>query len=196
MPLKTAYWIVALCLSFMVLAPGATAQQADPFAQPKRAWEQAPIYRNTIPTEFETHIIAATEADRATAQRIIDLYKVFETNPTIENVGEYVSDRYIQHSAMLPNGKAPLAMLFSGSVAEHPAEIDVHKVIVVGNWAMAHVNFRNLEEDSPKDKGIAAVDMYLFDKDGKITEHWDVLQVVPSHSPNPNGMFLKLYEEE
>lgn len=87
-------------------------------------------------------------------------------------------------------------MLFKGSVDEYPVAIDVHKVIVVGDSAMAHVNFRNLDNDSPDDMGMAAVDMYLFDAEGKITEHWDVLQLVPSHAPNPNGMFVTLFEGE
>ena len=43
---------------------------------------------------------------------------------------------------------------------------------------------------------MAAVDMYLFDEAGKIVEHWDVVQTVPSHSPNPNDMFVKLYEDQ
>ncbi|MEM7778725.1 MAG: hypothetical protein AAF732_24360 [Pseudomonadota bacterium] len=173
---------------------GAQAQEKDPFAPPTRSQDQGFIYRNTIPQNFETHIIVNNEEDRATAERIIDFYKLLATRPTIESVGEYVSDRYIQHSTMLPNGRQPLAMLFKGSVDEYPVAIDVHKVIVVGNSAMAHVNFRNLDNTSPDDKGMAAVDMYLFDAEGKITEHWDVLQLVPSHAPNPNGMFETLYE--
>ncbi|WP_415400989.1 ester cyclase [Tateyamaria sp. SN3-11] len=174
----------------------ATAQDNDPFAPPTRSQDQGFIYRNAIPLGFETHIIVNNDADRARAERIIEFYEVLATRPTIESVGEYVSDRYIQHSTMLPNGRQPLAMLFKGSVDEYPVAIDVHKVIVVGDSAMAHVNFRNLDNDSPDDMGMAAVDMYLFDAEGKITEHWDVLQLVPSHAPNPNGMFVTLFEGE
>ncbi|MEL6467716.1 MAG: ester cyclase [Pseudomonadota bacterium] len=177
-------------------ALGAAAQDVDPFAPPTRSQDQGFIYRNSIPTGFETHIIVNNEADRARAERIIEFYEVLATRPTIEIVGEYVSDRYIQHSTMLPNGRQPLAMLFKGSVDEYPVAIDVHKVIVVGDSAMAHVNFRNLDNDSPEDMGMAAVDMYLFDAEGKIAEHWDVLQLVPSHAPNPNGMFVTLFEGE
>ncbi|MEO0760042.1 MAG: nuclear transport factor 2 family protein [Cyanobacteria bacterium J06648_16] len=197
MPLKVLRLIAITFVTLMVLVIGAQAQQSDdPFAPPTRAWQQGAIYQNTIPRDFETHIIANNDADRARAQRIIDLYRLLEANPTNETLSEFISDRYIQHSIFLPNGRAPLAELFGGSVEEYPVALDVHKVIVVGDWAMAHVNFRNLDTDSPKDKGMAAVDMYLFDADGKITEHWDSLQVVPSHSPNPNGMFVTLFEGE
>ena len=175
---------------------GAAAQDTDPFAPPTRSQDQGFIYRNSVPQNFETHIMVNSEEDRARAERIIEFYEVLATAPTLENVAEYISDRYIQHSTMLPNGRQPLAMLFKGSVDEYPVAIDVHKVIVVGDSAMAHVNFRNLDNDSPDDMGMAAVDMYLFDSEGKITEHWDVLQTVPSHAPNPNGMFVTLFEGE
>mgnify|MGYP001795185616 FL=1 len=85
-------------------------------------------------------------------------------------------------------------MLVKGATDQYPVAIDVHRVIVVGNSAMAHVNFRNLDNDDPNDMGMAAVDIYLFDSEGKIVEHWDVLQTVPSHAPNPNGMFVRLFE--
>lgn len=196
MLLKPLRLIVITFLMLTVLVVGLEAQQTDPFAPPTRAWQQGAIYQNTIPRDFETHIIANNDADRARAERIIDLYRLFETNPTDETLSEFIADRYIQHSVMLPNGRQPLAELFGGSVEEYPVAIDVHKVIVVGDWAMAHVNFRNLDNDSPEDKGMAAVDMYLFNSDGKVAEHWDSLQVVPSHSPNPNGMFVTLFEGE
>ena len=183
----------ALILSF-TLAHEATAQEADPFAPPTRSQDQGFIYRNSIPQEFETHILVNNDTDRALAERIIEFYDVLATRPTIDSVGEYVSDQYIQHSTQLPNGRQPLAMLFKGSTDQYPVAIDVHRVIVVGNSAMAHVNFRNLDNDDPNDMGMAAVDIYLFDSEGKIVEHWDVLQTVPSHAPNPNGMFVRLFE--
>lgn len=118
------------------------------------------------------------------------------TDPSIANMRQYLADDYIQHSTTVPDGPEPIAMLFSSSVAQYPVEIDGHKVMVVGDWAMAHVNFRNLETTDPEDLGTAAVDLYLYAPDGKVAEHWDVLQGVPTHSANPNGMFLKIFKED
>jgi predicted SnoaL-like aldol condensation-catalyzing enzyme len=65
----------------------------------------------------------------------------------------------------------------------------------------AHVNFVNLFNDDPVDTGVAGVDIYKMDADGKAIEHWDTLQLVggPKNSApwvapdipaaNSNGMF-------
>lgn len=196
MPIKPLRLIVITFLTLTVLVVGAEAQQTDPFAPPTRAWEQGAIYQNTIPESFETLILANTDEEKAIAERVIRIYEIFTEGPTNENLAPLISDEYIQHSIFLPNGRAPLAELFGMSVEERTAEgakvsIDVHRIIVSGNYAFAHVNFRNLDNSDPRDLGIAAVDMYRFNAEtGILEEHWDVLQNVPSHSPNPNGMFL------
>ncbi|MEM1194708.1 MAG: nuclear transport factor 2 family protein [Pseudomonadota bacterium] len=153
-------------------------------------------FLQSVPQDFETHIFVSDQQGAERARQIIEIYKILESGPTVEQVRQYVSDGYIQHSTMLPNGPGPLASLFASSAAQYPSAIDVHKVAVVGDFAMAHVNFRNLSTADSADLGIAAVDMYLFGQDGKIVEHWDTLQNVPTHSANPNTMFLKLYGGE
>ena len=162
---------------------------------PMTSQDQGMNHRNTIPHEFTTEIITVDNEGRARAEEIIEIYNVLSTDPSIDNMRQYLSDNYIQHNTVVPDGAEAIAMLFSASVAQYPVEIDVHKVMVVGDWAMAHVNFRNLDTTDPEDLGTAAVDMYLYGPDGKVEEHWDVLQGVPTHSANPNGMFLKVFKD-
>lgn len=108
---------------------------------------------------------------------------------------------YIQHKPLLENDLGA-SRFFEKVTAEHEhARVVIHKIIAVGDYVWAHVNFLNLSTDDPNDTGIAGVDIFKFDEDGRAIEHWDVLQVVgdptnaaPWYAPNipvanDNGMF-------
>lgn len=40
-----------------------------------------------------------------------------------------------------------------------------------------------------EDRGEAVVDIFRFDKEGKIVEHWDVIQAVPEKTETGRGIF-------
>ncbi|MGD1955613.1 MAG: hypothetical protein ACFBZ9_10355 [Sphingomonadales bacterium] len=196
-----AHTAIALLVANFVFAIAAIAMQSDGEERSKRtpptkSRDQQLTYLQRVPSNVRTDIFVGDEEGAQRAQQLIEIYKILESAPTIEKVRKYVSDDYIQHSTMLPDGPQPLAMLFSSSAKQYPVAIDVHKIAIVGDFGMAHVNFRNLATEDPADLGVAAVDMYYWGKEGKIVEHWDTLQTVPTHSANPNTMFLKLYGEE
>lgn len=69
--------------------------------------------------------------------------------------------------------------------------VEVHRVIAVGDYVWAHINFINIHSDEPDDRGIAGVDIFRFDTIGRTVEHWDVPQPVvdPAEAANDNGMF-------
>jgi len=119
-----------------------------------------------------------------------------------EFVGKFISPAYIQHNPLIANGPDALGRFFGQITRERArARVVVHKIIAVGDYVWAHVNFLNLFNDDPQDTGIAGVDIYKMDADGRAIEHWDTLQFVgdpknsaPWFAPdvprsNPNGMF-------
>lgn len=114
----------------------------------------------------------------------------------------YLDPGYIQHNPLLPTGAEALGKAFGKFSAEREnLRVVVHRIIAVDNYVWAHVNFLNLLTDDPNDTGVAAVDIYLFNEDGKVIEHWDALQLVgtPDNAmpwlaqnipaANDNGMF-------
>jgi predicted SnoaL-like aldol condensation-catalyzing enzyme len=119
-----------------------------------------------------------------------------------EATAKFVSPAYIQHNPLIADGSVALGLYFSQVTREHArARVTVHKIIAVGDYVFAHVNFLNLLNDNPEDTGIAGVDIYKMDAEGKAIEHWDALQLVgdPKNSApwvapnipraNLNGMF-------
>jgi len=119
-----------------------------------------------------------------------------------EAAAKFVSPSYIQHNPIIPDGSLALGQFFGKVTSERlRVRVAVHKIIAVGDYVWAHVNFLNLFTDDPNDTGIAGVDIYRMNAEGKAVEHWDTLQLVgtpqdsaPIIAPNvpranANGMF-------
>ena len=173
----------------------AQAQSATTQDTPISSRDQAMDQRNRVPDSFETIIIATDEKSRERAMLLIELYDVFARNPSPDALSEYIAEGYIQHSSSAPDGYDGIGMVFSQSVKRYPVRLDVHKVMVVGDWAMAHVNFRNLEKRDAGDLGYTAVDMFTFNDEDKVTEHWDAVQGIPTYSVSPrHGMFRRVLD--
>ena len=96
-----------------------------------------------------------------------------------EATAKFLRPDYIQHNPLIADGAVALGQYFGQVTREHPrARVVVHKIIAVGDYVFVHVNFLNLFNDDPQDTGIAGVDIYKMDADGKAIEHWDTLQLV------------------
>ena len=100
-----------------------------------------------------------------------------------EATATFLRRDYIQHNPLIADGSVALGQYFGQVTRSHErARVVVHKIMAVGDYVFAHVNFLNLLSDDPADTGIAGVDIYRFDADGKAAEHWDTLQLVGSPS--------------
>jgi len=134
---------------------------------------------------------------------VLTLYQMMiNENKAMAGTAKYLVPGYIQHNPLIADGSASLGKYFAGVKAAHPsAHIVVHRIIAVSDYVFAHVNFVNLLTDDPNDPGVAGVDIYKMNANGRVLEHWDTLQLVgdPKNSApwvgpnipraNPNGMF-------
>ena len=63
--------------------------------------------------------------------------------------------------------------------------VDIKRVIGECNMVVTHSHLTL----SPSDRGSAVADIFRLNRQGKVVEHWDVIQPVPETSANDNTMF-------
>ncbi|MGW0828502.1 nuclear transport factor 2 family protein [Streptomyces sp. NPDC002845] len=98
----------------------------------------------------------------------------------------YLAPEYHQHNPDIPSGSAGLREQFTNFFEQFPDLIVERKrVITQGDLVSIHAHYRL----NPEDRGQAVVDIFRVGKNGKIVEHWDVVQDVPAESANDNTMF-------
>ena len=127
--------------------------------------------------------MADTEANK---QTVVAYYTLaFNDKQPEEAVARYLGDRYIQHNPQAPDGPEAFIAFVRGFAGQFPElSIEIKRVIAEGDLVMTH----GLIKTSLDDRGVAAADIFRLE-DGKIVEHWDVVQPVPETAANDNTMF-------
>jgi predicted SnoaL-like aldol condensation-catalyzing enzyme len=119
-------------------------------------------------------------------QTVIDfIHRAFNDKQPDDAVARYVGAHYIQHDPQSADGAQAFVQMASGFAGHFPQlRIETKRVIAEGDLVAAHV----LIQMTPEDRGMAGVEIYRL-ADGKIVEHWNVLQPVPETAANDNTMF-------
>jgi predicted SnoaL-like aldol condensation-catalyzing enzyme len=126
---------------------------------------------------------ALTEANRKVVTHFIDLF--YTQHKVREAFETYVVPEYIQHNPIATDGRDAAINALEPFFKSMPnLKHEVHRILVDGNLAAVHVKGTS----GPSDRGFAVVDLFRLEN-GKIVEHWDVIQPVPEKSANSHPMF-------
>lgn len=116
---------------------------------------------------------------------VIAFYETaFAGNPE-QAVADHVGDRYLQHNPQAQDGTDAFIGFVHYLRGGYPQlRLDIKRVLGDGDLVVTHAQLVL----NPEEPGRALADFWRL-ADGKIVEHWDVVQDVPSSSANDNGMF-------
>jgi predicted SnoaL-like aldol condensation-catalyzing enzyme len=135
--------------------------------------------RNTL--EGET--VADAENNKQTVLAYYNL--AFNERKPAEAAENYGGPHYIQHNPQAPDGFEAFVQFVEGFAEQFPQmSLEIKRAVAEGDMVVTH----SLLKTSPEDRGTAAADFFRLE-DGKVVEHWDVLQPVPESAANDHPMF-------
>jgi predicted SnoaL-like aldol condensation-catalyzing enzyme len=116
---------------------------------------------------------------------VVDFYEKGLNQKDYDAAAKYFGPRYIQHNPGAANGPEGFKRLVTFLKEKFPnSHSEIKQVIAEGDLVVLHVHSKR----EATDRGRAIVDIFKVEN-GKIVEHWDVIQDIPEKSANDNTMF-------
>jgi len=134
--------------------------------------------------------LAAGAADAQTQKEVnkkvvVEFYEKALNQKDFEAASKYLGSRYTQHNPNAADGPEGLKAFLGFLKEKFPAShSEIKRVLADGDYVILHVHAVR----EPGTRGSAIVDVFKLEN-GKIVEHWDVVQPIPEKAANANGMF-------
>ena len=131
-------------------------------------------------------VVAPAHADpEANKKVVLDFYEKGLNQKDFEAAAKHFGPRYIQHNPGAPDGIEGFKAFIAMRKEKFPnAKSEIKRVFAEGDYVILHVH--SMRE--PGERGVAIVDIFRLEN-GKIVEHWDVVQPIPETPANNNTMF-------
>ena len=128
---------------------------------------------------------AADPQSEANKKTVLDFYDAALVRLDADAAVKFIGSKYTQHNPSAPDGVEGLKGFIKFMKEKFPNRTgEIKRVIAEGDLVVLHVHSKS----NPEDRGNAIMDIFRLEN-GKIVEHWDVIQPVPEKAANTNGMF-------
>jgi predicted SnoaL-like aldol condensation-catalyzing enzyme len=98
---------------------------------------------------------------------------------------KYLGPRYTQHNPSAADGPEGLKGFVAFLKDKFPNNrSEIKRMFADGDYVIVHVHAVR----EPGTRGNAIIDIFKLEN-GKVVEHWDVVQPIPEKPANDNGMF-------
>ena len=115
----------------------------------------------------------------------IAFYRTAYLGDPSKAVKEFVEAEYIQHNPLVADGKQAFIDYFEEMGRDYPGKsIEFVRAVAEGDLVALHTH-----QTWPGNKQYVTMDIFRFDNNGKIVEHWDSVQEVPSETKNGNSIY-------
>jgi predicted SnoaL-like aldol condensation-catalyzing enzyme len=115
---------------------------------------------------------------------VVAFYDAAYNHKDFDRASRYLGPHLIQHDPVIADGLEGFAARLAWFRENYPElRVETKRIFADGDFVITHVH--GVRE--PGHPGSAIVEIFRLE-DGKIVEHWDVLQEIPAESRNGNGV--------
>ena len=129
--------------------------------------------------------LTGSEREERNRRLVLEFYENVIIKREFDRWPEYLRPDYIQHKPNIADGPQGVIDFMKANYARYPKHtVEVLRSFVDGDYVLLHVHVHM----QPFNQGVAVMDIFRV-ADGKLAEHWDVDQPVPTEMAHSNGMF-------